>query len=252
MKKIEFFLFAIILLGAFCVRLYRIDNPIADWHSWRQVDTAAVTRNFVEEGIDLLHPRFNDISNIASGFDNPQGYRFVEFPILNATTAVAYKLAPIFPLEVWGRLVTIIGSLFSLTFLYLLVRKYGNTRIALFTAAFFAFLPYNIYYSRVILPDPAMVMASLGSIYFFDRWLSSFVILRTKSEESRRGSFVSLRMTALFLLAVIFTACALLLKPYALFFMIPMIYLSYRKWGMKVIIQPQLWLFVILVLALTF
>ena len=41
-------LFVIILLLGFGVRLYKITSPIADWHSWRQADTASVTRNFCE------------------------------------------------------------------------------------------------------------------------------------------------------------------------------------------------------------
>ena len=39
-------LLVIVILG-FAVRLYRIDFPLADWHSWRQVDTAGVTREFI-------------------------------------------------------------------------------------------------------------------------------------------------------------------------------------------------------------
>ncbi|KKS90138.1 MAG: hypothetical protein UV66_C0008G0013, partial [Candidatus Woesebacteria bacterium GW2011_GWA1_43_12] len=35
----------LILVLAFVVRLWRIDAPLADWHSWRQSDTAAVARN---------------------------------------------------------------------------------------------------------------------------------------------------------------------------------------------------------------
>ncbi len=31
---------AIIILGL-ALRLYKIDNPIADWHSWRQADTTS-------------------------------------------------------------------------------------------------------------------------------------------------------------------------------------------------------------------
>ena len=72
-----------IILVAFLVRLYRIDNPIADWHSFRQADTASVTREYIENSIDLLRPRYHDLSNIQSGFDNPMGYRMVEFPFIN-------------------------------------------------------------------------------------------------------------------------------------------------------------------------
>ena len=52
MKKSEFFLLLIILIGAFFVRLYHFNWPVADWHSWRQADTSAVSRNFVKNGFE--------------------------------------------------------------------------------------------------------------------------------------------------------------------------------------------------------
>jgi len=77
------------ILGIICVlggilRLYQINNPIADWHSWRQADTAAVARNYLRFGMDLLRPKYDDLSNIQSGKDNPLGLRMVEFPIYQA------------------------------------------------------------------------------------------------------------------------------------------------------------------------
>lgn len=232
MKKKEFFLFITILFLSFVVRLYRIDNPIADWHSWRQADTASVTRIFVEDGIDLLHPRYHDLSKIPSGKENPYGYRFVEFPIYNATVAIAFQIFDTFTLDVWGRLVTIFGSLLSIIFLFLLTRKYLGVRVAFLTAFFAGFLPYNIYYSRVILPDPAVVSAILGGTFFFDQWVEKNIKYRIP-----------------FALAVLFTAVALLLKPFALFFTLPMVYLAYRRWGMEFLGKPQLFLFAILSVA---
>jgi len=168
-EKVVLFLIIII---AFSVRLWRIDTPLADWHSWRQADTSAVSRNFVKNGIDLLHPRFDDLSNVASGVDNPEGWRFVEFPVYNALQALTFKSFGFFSLEVWGRLVSIFFSLGSLVFIYFLVRKYLGGLTALFSVFFFAFLPYSIYYSRVILPEPATVFAGLGMLFCWDQFVT--------------------------------------------------------------------------------
>ena len=46
MDKLKIALVFLILLVGLLLRLYRFDNPIADWHSWRQADTSAVSRNF--------------------------------------------------------------------------------------------------------------------------------------------------------------------------------------------------------------
>jgi len=161
----------LILAGAFVVRTYKINNPLADWHSWRQADTSAVSRNFIKYGFDLLHPRFDDLSSIPSGKENPQGLRMVEFPIYNFFQA---QLAIHFPektLEWWGRMISVVFSLGSLVFLYLISRDKLGPAIGLLSAFFFAFLPFNIYYSRVVLPEPMMIFASLGMIYFFNNWL---------------------------------------------------------------------------------
>ena len=34
----------LILVLGLIVRLYKLNTPLADWHSWRQVDTASVAR----------------------------------------------------------------------------------------------------------------------------------------------------------------------------------------------------------------
>ena len=88
MKKLDYFILSLILIIALLFRLYKINIPLADFHSWRQVDTAAVSRNFVKNGIDLFHPVYDDLSNVQSGIDNPLGYRMVEFPIYNAIITV--------------------------------------------------------------------------------------------------------------------------------------------------------------------
>lgn len=231
MKK-ALFLLLLILIGAFIVRLYKFDAPVADWHSWRQVDTSAVSRTFVQEGFDVLRPKFPDLSKGVSLIDNPQGYRFVEFPIYNVAQAGLFIMFDRWTLEEWGRLVTIFSSLVSLIFLYALVAKYINQRAGLMAAFFFAFIPYNIYFGRTILPDQSMIAALLGGTYFFSNWI-----------ERSKFSILNLQ----FLFALFFIVLALLLKPYALFFSLPMVYLAWHQFGFGFLKKWQLWFFLILV-----
>ncbi|MDO8583014.1 MAG: glycosyltransferase family 39 protein, partial [bacterium] len=230
MKK-EIIILFIIILGAFVVRLYKFNAPVADWHSWRQVDTSAVSRTFVQEGFDVLRPKFPDLSKAVSLIDNPQGYRFVEFPIYNVAQAGLYKIFGKLTLEEWGRIVTIFSSLTSIVFLYLLVTKYTNSRTGLIASFFFAFIPYSIYYGRTILPDQSMVAALLGGTYFFSNWI-----------ERPKFSIFNFQ----FLLALIFIIAALLLKPYTLFFTLPLIYLAWTRFGFSMVKKWELWLFLII------
>ncbi len=231
-EKIDLLLLFLIIFFGFIVRLYRFDNPIADWHAWRQADTSAVSRNFVRFGFDVLHPRFDDLSNVPSGIDNPKGYRFVEFPLYNVVQAGLFVTFGIFTLEQWGRLVTIVASLLSATILFFLVRKHFGEIAGVLTAFFFTFLPFNIYFSRTILPDPSMVSAILGGIYFFDKWISK----DSKLAIARLDFFLGLCLTAV----------AFLLKPFALFFTLPMVYLVFNKFGLRFYKKWQLWIFLII------
>jgi uncharacterized membrane protein len=187
-------IFGLILIAAFAVRLYKIDSPIADWHSWRQADTASVTRVFSQEGVNLLVPKYQDISNIPSGLENPNGYRMVEFPIYNLIHLGVFNSTGL-NLETAGRLTSVILSLISLCLVYLIAYKISGRKTAIFSALFFAFLPFNIFYSRVILPEPLMVTLFLTSFY--------------------------LLLNSRLLLSAIFLSLALLVKPYAIFFTLP-------------------------------
>ena len=198
-----FLLFAILFL-AFVLRTYRINEPLADWHSWRQADTAAVARGFFDSGIDLLHPKYEDISEIPSGKFNPQGFRMVEFPIYSAVHAKFYQLIPIGSFETSGRLISILFSLISIIFIYLIAKNVSGEFTGLLAAFFFSFLPYNIYYSRVILPEPLLIMTMLGSIYF---------LLKAFSNNKVNIFF--------YLTAIIFFSLSLLLKPFSAFFIAP-------------------------------
>ena len=163
----EYILLAIVLLLGFAVRLYRVDNPIADWHSWRQADTASVSRNFARDGINMLYPRYDDISSIQTGIFNPKGYRMVEFPIYNAVHATLFNSFDTFSLEKWGRILTAFIATLTGFFLFLLGKKHYSMKVGLLAAFFYMFLPFNIYFTRVILPDPLGVLFAVSGLYFF-------------------------------------------------------------------------------------
>ncbi|HVZ67358.1 MAG TPA: hypothetical protein VG917_03780 [Patescibacteria group bacterium] len=239
MKRILLFGLLLLFVLGFLVRFYRFNNPVADWHSFRQGDTNAVSSRYVKEGINFLAPKYYDISNVQSGKDNPYGLRLVEFPIYNATQAVLYQSIGILTLPEWGRLITIFASIFSAVFIYALTKKYSNEVAGVAAAAFYLFLPFSIYYSRVILPDPSMAASLLAGIYFFDMWLSCYKP-KSKNDKRTANSFLY------FILSLIFTALSFLLKPYALFFILPMVYLVINKWGIGFIKKWQLWIFAIL------
>jgi len=213
-KHSRYLLLFFVLLIGFCVRLYKIENPVADWHSFRQADTASVSRIYAKNGIDFLYPRYHDVSTTQSGISNMQGYRFVEFPLYNAIHATFYTNFRFFSLEVWGRLLSIICSIMSALMIYLISGRYLNKMGSLFACLIFLFLPFNIYYSRVILPEPLAVLLALAGIWSFIKYAED-------------GSFIKL-----FSSSILFSL-ALLVKPYTVFFLIPIVFIAVKKEGIK-------------------
>ncbi len=230
MKKNELVILCLLFTVGFLARLYKVESPLADWHSWRQVDTSAVSRSFINQGFDILHPKFHDLSNVPSGLDNPQGYRFVEFPLYNMAQAGLSSAFGTFKLEMWGRLVSILASLFSAVFLYLLVKKHSDSVSAFFSVFFFLLMPFNIYFNRSVLPETSMVACMLAATFFMDLWVD---------KKSKMHNFH-------FLASLVLTSAALLLKPYAIFFILPMFFLTWKKFGIKMFTNWQLWLFAFL------
>ncbi|RJQ27330.1 phospholipid carrier-dependent glycosyltransferase [Candidatus Parcubacteria bacterium] len=218
----QYFWLAVIVIVGFGVRLYEIDNPIADWHSWRQADTAAVARNFykqslpspdgeVREGFNPLFPKGDDMSPVGKDNPNLRRLRFVEFPIYNSLVYFLYLLNGGVD-ERLARMVSIFMSLGSIIFIYLIVKRHWDNFTALVSSFVFAVLPFNIYFSRVILPEPTLVFFSLGMFYLTDLWI-------------HKNSF------KLFFLSSIFAAGAFLIKPMAIFYLLPLVFSFWQKEG---------------------
>ena len=202
------FLLILIIILAFLVRIYKLDSPIADWHSWRQADTAAVSRNFIKD-FNPFYPKGVDMSGVAEHpIPNLGAYRFVEFPIYNLAVYPLYLLFGVD--DKYSRLASILFSLGSIVFLYLITRKYTGTGTALLTAFIFAVLPFNVFFSRSTLPEPTFIFFSLGMIYFVDQ-----------------------RKLAL---GLIFSVIAFLIKPWAIFFALPLIYSNWPPSKKKILL----------------
>lgn len=233
-KKFEYILLSLVILAGFFVRLYKIGSPIADWHSWRQADTASVTRNYVDTGINLLLPKFDDISSIQSRIPNPEGYRMVEFPFYNALSAFITVNLDYFSVEVWSRLVTIFCALVTSFFLYLIGKRIMGKWGGILSSFFYLFIPFNIYFTRVILPDPMGVTFGVIALWLFIKFIDD------------AGELY------LYLSAVFF-ASMLLIKPYLGFYLFPVFYLFINRFGLKNLLKNNKLIFrIITFLIITF
>lgn len=238
-------LIAILLFG-FLIRTWHLNFPVADWHSWRQADTASVSRIYVDESINVLMPRYYDVSRIQTGILNPLGLRMVEFPVYNVLHATLEKNFHIDSLPVlninktllkqkknpisvstvtadsftvWGRLVSILSAVTTAYFLFLLGKRFTSSDSksqnywgGLLAAFFYLFIPYNIFFTRVILPEPIGVTFLIASLYFFVRFIDKE------------------KVWALLLAGALFSLSTLI-KPFMFFYSPIFIYLLFQKYG---------------------
>lgn len=229
--KKDAIILGIILLIALLFRLYKINTPLADFHSFRQVDTAAVARNFARDGFDLFHPKYDDFSNVQSGLENPEGYRFVEFPIYNAIFGFFYKYFPVLSIETYGRLTSSVFSLGIISIIYFLCLKERDRLTASMAAITYAVMPLFVFFSRMVLPDtPATAMAFISLFFFY---------LYAMYEQNKK-TYVW------FALGTISFALCLLIKPTAGFYGLAIGLLFFRKYRFQMIAKWEPYVFGIL------
>ena len=192
-----------ILLVAIGVRLYHIGFPVAGWHSWRQADTAAIARNFYQNGFNIFLPQ------IDWGGSTP-GYLESEFQLYPFLVALLYKVFGVN--DMFGRLVSVLFSVLTVYGLYQLTRKYCSERVALWSAFLYSVIPLNVYFGRAFMPESAMLMFSVLGIYWFSEWLEN-------------ESWIS------FSISLLSITLAALLKIPALYLGLPLLYLAFCKYG---------------------
>ena len=199
---------------ALAIRLYHVDAPILGIHAWRQSDTAAIARNFYENGFNFWYPQ------IDWGGSGP-GYCETEFPIYSFLVAILYQLFGFH--DATGRLFSIAWCLVGIVFLYQLAQDLFEEQTAFWACVFYSILPLSVYYSRTVQPESMLMTCSILSIFYFRKWLRS-----AKSSPLLLSSF--------------FLTIACLMKVLPLLYLgIPLIYLAFSHFGQKAWRQPQLW-----------
>ena len=205
----------VLLAAALLLRLFNITKPIIGINTWRQADTAAMSRNFIEYDGNILHPQI-DWAGV------PPSQVEAEFQIYTYITSIGYRIFGVNPII--PRLFSIACSLLSMLFLYLMIKKYAGEKAALWSVFIYAVLPLNILFQNQVQPEPLMLMSIAGGLYFFDRWIDEEAIL-------------------LLVVSAILVSIACLIKPTSLHIAFPIVYLCWKKYHGKMFIRPELFLY---------
>ena len=172
MNKFQKIILILLVSISILPKLYKINIGIADRHSHRQADTASVTKNLLNGSGKFFIPTYHDLSDVQSGQENPKGYRMVELPIYNQLTVIFHNLVqnfyPTATVAFSSRATSIIISTISILLIFGLSYQYTNLFLpSILVTLIFAFLPFNIYYSSSVLPEPLAVMFMLLSLFLF-------------------------------------------------------------------------------------
>ncbi|HVO72887.1 MAG TPA: glycosyltransferase family 39 protein [Ignavibacteriaceae bacterium] len=195
-----------ILFLAVLWRVNNISSPIMGAQSWRQADTAAMSRNYYENGFNFLYPQID-------WGGNSEGYVESEFPFYQFIVALFYRLFGIH--EIIGRILSVIFSIVTILVLFKTVSKYIDEKTALWTCFIYSILPINVFYSRVFMPEPLLLMSISLGLYSFSEWL-----------DKQKPIF--------YFISVFFICLACLIKIPTLYIGLPLAYLAWKKYGKNV------------------
>ena len=99
------------------------------------------------------------------------GYVILEFPLYQAISALLYRI--FYPDVITARLFAILCGLLSIVFVYRLTRKYLDEQSALFASFFYAFMPLNIFFQRIPMPESLTILLSLVMLDFMIEGINS-------------------------------------------------------------------------------
>ena len=136
--------------------------PLIDRQAWRQTDTAAIARNYHEEGLTLFHPRVD-------WRGNTPGYVEMNLPLFPFLVACLYALAG--GAHEWmGRLLAAVFSTAAAVPLYALARAWlGSAAGARLAAAVYLMLPLSVFFGRAFMPEALMLLLSAAALTAFRR-----------------------------------------------------------------------------------
>ncbi len=196
------------LIAGFSIlsHLRGITAPMLDYHYHRQCNTAAIARNYHENGMKFLRPQIDWEGDF-------RGRTATEFPIYMWLMGLLWPLgglgAP------WGRFLSVALSALTAVYLFIFLEDWIEKEAAFYAAILFSVIPLEIYFGRTVQPEAAALFSSLAALTHWHRSLK------------RRRSWLH------FGLAAVFAFLAMSLKLPYLYLLMPLAFLSWHHLGRK-------------------
>lgn len=147
-----------VLATALVARLWHLESPLIDAHSWRQITNADIARHFATSTLDLLHPQVS--------WGGQDGIVGMEFPLLQWLTGLLWRLTG--ESHVVARLVAVAFSVTGVACLYGLGARLFGRPAGLAAASLMAVAPSVVFFGRSFLSDTPMLTFMIAAVWAWD------------------------------------------------------------------------------------
>jgi hypothetical protein len=190
------FLF-VVALG---IRLYHINEPPLNFHAVRQYHSLLIARGYYYETIDDIPEWKRQVVRTSM-----QRREIWEPHIMESLVSLAYRI--IGGEHYWiPRLLSSVFWLIGGGFLLLIALKIADANAAVFSTAFYLFLPFGVVASRSFQPDPLMVTALLVSVFAILKYYEQPSVSRLLIAASVSGLAICVKFVSLFAICGVFVS----------------------------------------------
>ncbi len=137
-------------------------HTVSHSHSWRQADTAAVSRNFYEESFNFFYPRVDARGELS-------GITGMEFPMYQYLSGILYFVFDT-DVDIPGKLISLVSSVVALIFLIALAASIDKTITASSIVIVYLTSPFVFFFATSFMPELFALSLALAGVYFFTRY----------------------------------------------------------------------------------
>jgi len=135
--------------------------PVLGVHSWRQADTAAMARHFIQEGTPIWLPQI-DWGGASTGLVES------EFPLYPFLVSRLYDLLGV---QEWlGRGLSVLCSALTIWLVMRLGRRWFNPEAGWWAGLAFAIAPLGVYFGRAFQAEALLLLCAAGALESLSLW----------------------------------------------------------------------------------
>ena len=173
---------------------------------WKEIDYLNISRGFWEHGFNIFKPEVLWLAD-------PPRITAMEFPLIPYVSSLLYFL---FGYNIFTvRILTMLAFIGLVFYLFKLVQRELGNLIAILAALAASIMPLYHPFGQILFSDPWVIAFSVFTIYHFAEWL----------DNDKKSNAIQ---------ALIGFTLTIALKITALYILIPLVWILYRKYQFKI------------------